>query len=227
MLFTLVYFANCPAQELVAKKNKLNDNVTEKFQVLKSNEQIKNGPYHALYMRRVPVAMGNYTNNKRTGIWRFYDPKGRLMQIYDFDKRLFKYEAKEYAQSSDLYYAIDKDIADTDKITKPLKIGGRYYGYLPYLGLYQPPFNPFEYGTDGCVAIVELLVSPLGRLAGFKVRTSCDLLQYDQTISMNISLFKDEDKQFIPATFNGEPVLSRIIIRCKLLPDGRLDFMRY
>jgi hypothetical protein len=223
-IFSLLYFTNCFAQEIIEKKNKLNDNVTEKFQVLKDNESIRNGSYQAIYRRRVPIAQGNYTNGKKTGMWRFYDPKGKLMQVYDYDNHMLKYEAKEYAASSSFFYTIDKEVADTDKITKPLKIGGRYYGYLPYLGLYQPPFNPYEYGTNGCVAIVELLISPLGRLAEYKVRTACSLLEYDQTITMNVNLFKEEDKQFIPATFNGEPVVSRILIRCHLNQDGALDF---
>lgn len=225
LLFALLYYAHCFGQEIIEKKNKLNDDVTEKFQVFKDNDKVRNGHYEAIYRRRVPIAQGNYSNNRKTGTWRFYNQKGKLMQVYDYDSRMLKYEAKEYAASSNFFYAIDKEIADTDRVTKPLKIGGRYYGYLPYLGLYQTPFNPYEYGTNGCVAVVELLISPLGRLAEYKVRTACGLMEYDQTIAMNVSLFKEEDKQFIPATLNGEPVVSRIIIKCRLNADGTLDFL--
>jgi len=223
----LFCLADCFAQETIEKKARLNGDVIEKFQVLKEHQDIRNGPYQALYRRRVPVAQGNYTNNKKTGTWHFYDPKGKLMQVYDYDSKTIKYEAKEYAQASDFYYGIDKEISDTDKVTKPLKVGGRYFGYLSYLGLYQPPFNPYEYGTYGCVAIVELLISPLGRLADFKVRTNCSSIQYDQTITMHINLFKEEDRQFIPATYNGQPVVSRILIRCTLNSSGNLEFMSY
>jgi hypothetical protein len=77
------------------------------------------------------------------------------------------------------------------------------------------------------MAVVELLISPLGRLADFKVRTNCSLIQYDQTITMHVNLFKEEDRQFIPATYNGQPIMSRIIIRCTLRPNGALEFMSY
>ena len=229
LLFVCFLFCltDCFAQETILKKNRLNDNVIEKFQVLKDQQDVRNGPYEALYKRRVPVAQGLYTNNKKTGAWRFYDPKGKLMQVYNYDTKTISYEAKEFTQLSDLYYGIDKEISDTDKVTKPIKIGGRYFGYLPYLGLYQPPLNPYQYSTYGCVAIVELLISPLGRLADFKVHTNCSLIQYDQTISMHINLFKEEDRQFIPATYNGQPVVSRIVIRCVLRTNGELEFMSY
>ena len=228
---TLVCFlcclTDCFAQETVEKKNRINDDVIEKFQVLKNQQDVRNGPYEAFYKRRVPVAQGAYTNNKKTGMWRFYDPKGKLMQVYDYDSKTIRYEAKEYTQTSDFYYGVDREITDTDKVIKPIKVGGRYFGYLPYLGLYQPPFNPYEWGTDGCVAIVELLISPLGRLADFKVRTNCSLIQYDQTITMQVKLFKEEDRQFIPATYNGQPILSRIIMRCKMRTNGELELMSY
>jgi antitoxin component YwqK of YwqJK toxin-antitoxin module len=224
IILSFFYTLNCCAQDTIEKKEKLTDHVTEKFEVLKDNEQIKNGPYQALYKRKTPVAMGIYTKGKKTGLWRFYDPKGELMQIYNYDADSLRFEAKEYSTSSDFWYLIDKDIADTDKVSKPVKAGGRYYGYLPYLGLYKIPFNPYQYGTPDCVAVIELLISPLGRLADYKVRAVCSLLQYDQTIHMNTNLFKEEDRKFIPATYNGKPVLSRIIIKCRVNTGGGLDF---
>jgi hypothetical protein len=226
LLFIISFFCliNCFAQETIERKNRLNDNVIEKFDALKDNEEIRNGSYQALYKRKTPVAMGNYLKGKKIGLWRFYDPKGKLMQIYDYDKKLLKYEAPEYTNSSDFWYIVDKEVSDTDKITKPIKAGGRYYGYLPYLGLYKIPFNPYEYGTPGCVAVIELLISPLGRLADYKVRAACPVFDYDQTVNISVNLFKEEDKQFIPATYNGEPVLSRIIIKCRLTDSGGLDF---
>ncbi|WP_426668111.1 hypothetical protein ACPPVU_18600 [Mucilaginibacter sp. McL0603] len=224
-ILSIFFIVNCFAQETIEKKNRLNDNVTEQFTVLKSNELIKNGPYEAFYKRKMPIAMGNYTQNKKTGLWRFYNPQGKLMQMYNYDRDSLKYEAPEYKNSSDFWYFIDKDVADTDKVTKPVKAGGRYYGYLPYLGLYQIPFSPYQYSTTGCVAVIELLISPLGRLAAYKVRTVCDPYDFDQTINMDVKLFKEEDKQFIPATYNGEPVVSRIVIRCKVTQSGGLDFL--
>jgi hypothetical protein len=219
------YFISCFAQETIEKKNRLNDNVTEVFQVLKDNEAIKNGPYQAFYKRKTPIAMGNYTKGKKTGQWRFYNNKSKLMQIYNYDNDSLKYEAREYANTSDFWYAIDKEISDSDKVTKPVKAGGRYYGYLPYLGLFKVPFSTYEYSTTGGVAVIELLISPLGRLAEYKVRAVCSLIQYDQTVTMDVNLFKEEDKKFIPATYNGEAVLSRIMIKCRVTESGGLDFL--
>jgi hypothetical protein len=219
------YLACCFGQEeLIEKKNRLNDNVTETFHVQKANEQIKDGAYEAFYRRKTPIAIGNYTKGKKTGVWRFYDPKGTLMQVYNYDLGAIEFEAIELKNASDFFYTIDKEVTDSDKVTKPLKAGGRYYGYLSYLGLYKIPFDPYYYGTYGCIAAVELVISPLGRLADYKVRCACDPLEYDQTISMDLRLFKEEDRKFIPATYNGEAVVSRILIKCRVNIDGSIDY---
>ncbi len=217
--FCVIY---CSAQQKIQKKNRINDQVTEIFTVLKDSDMIKDGPYEAFYKRKTPLAMGNYTKDKKTGLWRFYDSKGKLMQIYNYDRDSLRYEAREYLHASDFWYTIDQEIADTDQVTKPIKIGGRYYGYLPYLGAYKVPFDPYLYGTDDCTALVQLLISPMGRLAEYKVRSLCS--DYDQTVSLDVRLFREEDRKFIPATYNGRPVVSTIMIRCRLTRDGGLDF---
>jgi len=222
----LIFFClpECYAQETVEKKNRLTDNVTERYFVLKNNDQVKDGLYQALYKRKTAIASGKFTNGKKTGMWYFYDPKGAVIQTYDYTKDSLIYEGREDT-TSDFRYLIDKLITDTDRVTKPMKAGGRYYGYLPYLGLYRTSFDPYVYGTGGYVAVVELLVSPLGRLASYKVRlVSVWSGDFDQTTNMDIKLFKEEDRKFIPATFNGEPILSRIVIKCRLTTSGGLDF---
>jgi hypothetical protein len=224
-IFIFFCTTKCFGQDTVEKTNRLTDKVVEKFHVLKDNQQIKNGPYQAFYKRKTPIAIGHYTKGKKTGLWYFYNINSALLQVYNYDKDSLRYEAREDT-TSNFRYLIDKELSYTDKVTKPIKAGGRYYGYLPYLGLYQTPFDPYYYGTSDCAAIIELLISPMGRLADYKVRVVSGDLEFDQTVTMDIRLFKEEDKKFIPATYNGQPVLSRIIIRCLVTKGGGLDFFR-
>jgi len=224
-IFILFFITNCFSQETIERKNRLTDNVIEKFHVVKNNEQIKEGLYQALFKHKIAIASGNYVNGKKTGRWYFYDTKQNVLQIYNYNKDSILYEAREDTTSS-IRYLIDKVISDTDKVTKPIKVGGRYYGYLPYLGLYKIPFDPYEYGTFNLAAVVELLISPLGRLAEYKVHLFTTYDKYNPITTMDIHLFKEEDRKFIPATYNGEPVLSRILISCRITTDGGLDFLR-
>jgi len=72
LLIAIYFFVNrAVAQDSVMRKNRLTQSVIEQFFVLKSNKEIKQGLYQAIYRRRVALASGNYADNKRVGVWHF------------------------------------------------------------------------------------------------------------------------------------------------------------
>ena len=226
-LFPAIFFLfctlNCVAQEIIEKKNQLYDQVTETYYVSKADLQTKNGSYQAFYKRKILIAEGAYLNGKKIGTWNFYGLRRNLLQRYNFNKDSLEFEASVRLPSN-FHYLIDKNITDSDRITIPVKIGGRYYGFLPYLSVFKTP-QPIYHGYEEMFAAeVELLISPMGRLASYKVHLTSDALGYDQTITLSLSLFNEEQKQFIPATFNHKAILSRIIIKCRVTDDGGLDY---
>jgi hypothetical protein len=220
----LLYAIKCFAQETVEKKNKIFDGLIERYTVLKDSQNVKQGLYQVFTKQDKLVVRGPYTMGKKTSIWHFYNKSAKLLQIYDYDKKRLMFEGKQYV-GSNIAYMVDRMITSKDTITKPVKVGGRYFGYLPYLALYRTPFNPYEYNIYGAEADIELLISPLGRLAAYKVTAVFPFMDYTQTLKMDINLFREEDRQFIPATFNHEPILCRIIIKCKVNEDGQLQFL--
>jgi hypothetical protein len=222
-IISLFYLNNCIAQDTVERRNRLSDSVIEKFFVLKSDQKVKQGPYKAFFRRKTLIASGNYSKNVKTGIWHFYTTKGRIIEKYNFDTNAYLFEGP-LDDNDDLSFIFDTDIIKTDRLTRPLKIGGNYYGYIPYVNLFQLPFDTYDINTDLFDAEIELLISPLGRLADYKVHLTSGYYEYDHTFNMAVSLFSEADRTFIPATLNGEPIISRIIIKCNVTSDGRLDF---
>lgn len=222
LLIAFLYSINCFAQETVEKRNRLSDSVIERFYVLRSDREMRNGPYKALFRRKTVIASGNYTNGKKTGIWNFYGTDGKLAQTFNYDSNSFSYVAR-LDTGSDLQFMFDEKLKKTDTVTRPLKIGEPYYGYIPYVTIFRLPFETFDVNTDLFEATVELLISPMGRLAEYKVHLVSPFYQYDHTINLDVNLFSDEDKTFVPATLNHKPILSRIIIKCSVTNNG-LDF---
>jgi hypothetical protein len=217
------FLADCAAQDTVLRRNRLSDSVIEKFYVLKSNPEIRNGPYRAFFRRETPVAIGYYKNGKKTGIWQFFNTQGRLIEKYNYNIKAFTFEAP-LSKSDDLNFLFDDTLQTTDVLTRPLKIGGNYYGFIPYLTLFKLPFDTFDLNTDTFLIYVDLLVSPLGRLADYKVHVQSDYYQYYQDFNFDVHLFSEEDRTFDPATLNGKPILSRILIKCYVNYFGSLDF---
>ncbi|MDR3697353.1 hypothetical protein [Mucilaginibacter sp.] len=226
IFYSFFFISVCFAQEsqdTVERKNKLSDSVVEKFYVLKNNHEIKQGPYLALLDRKKLIARGNYKNGIKTGLWQFYDAAGRLNEKYNYDLQKFTYEAP--LESNDFSFLFEDTLKIGDRLTRPLRIGGVYYGFIPYLSLFRVPFDTYDINMESFVAYLELLISPMGRLAQYRVRIASALYQYDRIFTMDVKLFSDEDRKFIPATKNGENVISRILIKCYVTPSGTLDFL--
>jgi len=219
----LSFFAcKCSAQDSTSVRNRLTGTIVENFYVLRSNKQIKTGQYTAVYRHSTALASGRYLNNKKVGIWHFYDTGGILIENFDYSRNVLLYEKPDDTVSEQqIRYAFDDTITNSTHVTKPIKPGGRYYGYLPYLNLFK--LSDDFIGTDPSLfsAVLEILVSPGGRLADFKVHIKSD--DFERITTFSTELIDNEDKIFIPATINGRPVISRIFVKCRLTINGELD----
>lgn len=205
----------CLAQAVVERKNKLTDLVTEKYQtIIQTNKQVKQGVYYAFYDKKTLIATGRYTDDKRTGMWHFFNRQGKQVENYNYDTNKLLYEAPDDS-TANIRYIIDKTITNTDLITRPVRLGGNYYGYVPYLRLFKLPPEMETNNNSVYNVILELLVSPGGKLADYKIHIRYTNTTNDLAVlNINTDLIPEEDKTFIAATFNNQPILSRIVIGC-------------
>jgi len=152
----------------------------------------------------------------------FYDKYGRLVQNFNYEWNSIAWEiADDTLTATHIRYDFDNKITDSDRVTKPMKAGGIYYGYIPYLKLFR--LSDDYMGTDlsQFTAVLEILVSPGGRLADFKVHIKS---QDDERITtFSTDLIDEDDRLFVPATINHKAVLSRIFVKCRITDEGELD----
>jgi hypothetical protein len=193
ILFCFCCAAGCFAQDTITKRNRLSDSVVAHFHVLKTNPEIKEGPYLVFLKRKTLLVRGNYKNGKKSGVWQFFDVRGRLNEKYNYDNKMFTYEAPLYS-SGDFSFLFDDSLKIGDRLTRPLKIGGVYYGFIPYLNIFKVPFDTFDIDTDAFEADIELLISPMGQLADYNIRLVSPYYNYDQIFNMDIGLFDQEDR---------------------------------
>jgi hypothetical protein len=222
----LIGLGNCFAQDLIKRTRKITPEVTEKYMaIIGADREIKQGLYQALYNKKIPIAVGKYTDDKRTGTWQYFNKRGEPIQRYNYDTNTLQLETRE-DETSNMSYEFDLSPNETDRLTKPIKIGGRYYGYLPYLKCFELPRDMREEDLSMYYVILELLISPGGRLAEYKIhiKTPWDN-DYDRVININPNRLFDDDKKFIPATLNGDPVSARIMINCFIKSTHTLDTM--
>lgn len=224
-ILTILFFAiqTCFGQTEVIRKNKITKSVTETYNtIITSDRQVKQGPYRALYNKKVVLAQGKYADDKRVGIWRFFNTNQKILQIYNYDNGTLQYEAPE-GTTSNFRYIIDADITDSSRVTKPLKQGGRYFGYLPYMRFFSLPAELQGTDVSDINVTIELLISPMGRVADFKIRLESAYYNYKRDYSIDANKLFMEDRTFLPATKNKEPISSTIVISCFINSGGELD----
>ena len=218
LLLSLVAYS----QETEIIKSSLTDAVIEKITVLKTDKTVKQGFYQAFIRHTTnALAIGNYDHNKKVGVWSFFDTGNHLLQRYNYSTNTLTYEAPEDT-ASNCRYVVDDSLKTNSITTKPVRIGDRFYGYLPYLKIFRLPRDMQDINPQLVNTIIELLISPGGRLADYTVHIQNTT--YQRQFSFNLDLLKDEDKTFIPATIDGKSVACRIFIKCYLTNDGRIDF---
>jgi hypothetical protein len=221
-IIILFFTAKVFAQETTAQKNRLTEMVTEVYHVLKTDKQTRQGLYDAFYNRKIPIAMGTYTDNKKAGIWRFYDTRGILIQIFDYDKNKLLYEEPvDSISRMFIRYKFDTKFSADDRVTKPIILGGRVFGFVPYLELYQLSSDLDDIDPRSFDCMLEILVSLLGRLADIKIHIRTG--DFTRITTFSPDLINEGDKLFIPATLNGEPIMSRIFLPCRVTYNGGLD----
>ena len=223
-LLTLISLSNCFAQDVIKRTRKITPEVTEKYTaIIGTDREIKQGLYQALYNKKFPIAIGKYTDDKRAGTWQFFDKRGQPIQRYNYDTNTLQLETRE-DENSNMSYEFDLSPNDTDRLTKPIKPGGRYYGYLPYLKCFELPRDMREEDLSIYYAKLELLISPGGRLAEFKIHIKTPLDDdFDRVTNINPNRLFEEDKKFVPATLNGDPVSARILINCYITKHNTID----
>ena len=128
LFITSLFITRSFAQDTVEQRNRLTDSIIERFYVLKADPQTRQGPYMAFFKKRTRVAAGNYKLGKRVGIWSFYETDGMLVERFDYTNNVFLYEGP-LKSDTDIGFVFDRKVKRNDTLTRPVKIGGGYYGF--------------------------------------------------------------------------------------------------
>lgn len=214
------------AQETVKRDRKLSPQVTEKYNVLKTDYAILQGQY-AAYLKKTLIAAGNYTNNKKSNTWTFFNKQGQLCQRYDYNTQTLLFEAQPDSGAK-VVYIVDDSLKNNPRFTRPIRIGGPYYGFLNYVNLVRLPQDYWSLSNETSAVSMELLISPYGRLAEFKIRIrpiTPNPYVEDALLNLNIKLLDDDDKVFVPATLNKEPISVRMVIPCRFVGANKIEML--
>lgn len=212
MKFTLLYillmfsFVSFGQKKYRTVKNKLNLIHKEVYQIEKKNK-IKDGFYYIIKNNtKDTLVIGNYKDDKKVGIWKYYG-KGKIpYMVYDFSKNELLSNRSRIIYDSTYIKKEDKYILD--KVDNPqIPIGFKDQAQYDLAKSFTVPKKVIKNGTPA-VFTYSFVISKDGVLKDIKVEQSIDKA-YDEKV---IKTIKELNYTWIPAKKDGKAFDSKSFI---------------
>jgi TonB family protein len=169
------------------------------YYVLKNDPKIKHGTYQYSTKKGL-VEKGQYDNDKKVGVWEFYDTDGILEQKYDYSTNQLVFN-KEGNQFGSYKVIIDGKPTDIVPDTPPIFIGGLSSYDRFIVNNLKYPTNSKSNGIEGR-QLVLVTLSKQGEILNASIYRSI-APDIDQEA---LRLINELPKEWIPAKHQNEDV---------------------
>jgi len=175
----------------------------ETFYVLKSDQEIKQGEYKKTYGGL--SVNGQFENNKKTGVWEYYDRSGQLEQKIDFS-------TNKVISSKPMTWIKDYFIKDGDTYKEvtpeetPVFLGGQS-GLTYYIWDIKYPADARRRGTEGKV-LISATITQDGKIIDEEILDGPGNGLREEALRV-IQMIPDE---WISGKVNGKTVDIKIVI---------------
>lgn len=193
LAFILVYTFSFSQDNLkqIIKKDNSND-IVEKYFVLKTDKKIIQGKYKR-FMDNDLIAEGQYSNNKKSGNWKFYGYNGKLELEYNYDSNI----VVSYDQNQLI-----------DTLDRPVILLGSSIEPRRYIQMnLRYPVDAQENNKSGRI-IISILIDENGKIYGYEIKQKI----YPSLDNAALEAVKKIIGEWLPAIYKGKNIKSRFDI---------------
>lgn len=175
----------------------------EVFYVLKDNQEIRHGEYKRTSGKLKII--GQYANNKRTGIWKSFDYNGELIQTINFSTNSIT--PNKISDDSKHWIKKDNAFVEVKPDQAPAFIGGYPMLYRLVGITIRYPSEARRLGTQGTV-LISVVITKDGQITDETVEKGVGHGLDEEALRV-IKLIPDE---WTPGVVNGETTDIKIIL---------------
>ena len=187
-IFIVLVTLCCFSQNNLQKVTKKNGVKKEVFFVLKNSPEIKQGEYKK-YLDKKIVLSGEFTNNKVSGIWTYYNNDESVFLKFNFDNDSTIFCSQTNLSRSIAYFG------DNNEVTSIIMLNMMY------------PDEAILNGEKGTV-LVNIFINKFGDISDYKISKSISPLLDNEAIRVT----KLIPEKWLPAIWNGKPIDSKITV---------------
>jgi hypothetical protein len=179
--------------------------LVEQYEVLATNDTLKTGRYRKYFRDgNKLLEEGQYDNNRRTGVWTFFNGEGKPELVYDYSSNRVLTNNRSTLDSMGIIQQADAN-ALVRLMPPPIYLASTYQIGGILMRELRLPIHLQRAGITDLWCRPLITVSPNG--AHYRAITSHNDKEFNKNAIQAMSIaFKDV--QWLPGSFSGQPVTS-------------------
>jgi hypothetical protein len=214
LLLLTVCFSLClNSQDLIKKKKK--GTYEKEIYFISKNDKKKNGPY---LLQRISnndtLKSGQYRNDSLCGIWSYYSKRNQLYLKFNYDLDRVVFISEKIEKTDSFFVEVNGEFNYEKTDSPPIYIGFEDEIRIAIASSIKVPGNILQNGQSS-TSVFSIEIGTDGEITKYSIEQSSDKNLDNQVLQ----ILKDFNVKWIPAQRMGKPVVSKIFLVVRILPQ--------
>jgi hypothetical protein len=206
LLFASTFAFSQPAVKPVKVKSRY---LIEQYEVLTANDTVRHGTYRRFFREgNVLLEEGQYADNKRTGVWTFFDGKGQPELVYNYSTKEVLSNNRTNLDSMGVILQ-DGQMTGVRLTPPPIYLASQYQIGGILVRESRLPAHLQRAGTSELSYQIAATVSPVG--VNYRIVTSSKDKDFNKT-TRQAALLAFKDIKWVPGQYQGQEVTAVFLL---------------
>lgn len=214
LIFIILIFVSFSAYNQTFEVKKVSTANSREFYSIDKSTSSKCGKYFKLDRKtKDTLISGEYKNDQRIGVWKYFSSENKLWMAYNFDKKSFELIPEEISKIDSFWVQIGNTFAFRKVDIPPVYLGSKKEIEKIISANFILPTDVIMQQKWGA-SIATFIVDKNGKMKDFHG----DVVTSKEVLSQMEKAFKLIDGDWLPAIMDGKPVDSQIALVYDIMP---------
>ena len=202
-------------QSLETKK--VTSGIFKEIYSVEKKTKVKSGTYVKIgKLSKDTLIVGQYQNNQRSGVWKYFSDGNKLWMSYDFDKKAFALIPDEIKNITQFNVSNGSEYTEQKVDNPPIYLASKKEIELRISSEIVPSADIVVDSKSG-LCIARFVIDKTGRLKDIVP----EVMMSDVIFPQIKLIMEDLKEPWIPAKMNGQEVDSQYILVLDIKPEGK------
>jgi len=196
---------------------KVTSGIFKEIYSVEKKTKVKNGTYVKIdKLSKDTLIVGQYQNNQRSGVWKYFSEGNKLWMSYDFDKKAFALVPDEIKNITQFNVSNGSEYAEQKVDNPPIYLASKKEIEFRISSEIVPSADIVVNSKSG-LCIARFVIDKTGHLKDIVP----EVMMSDAIFPQIKSIMEDLKEPWIPAKMNGQEVDSQYILVLDIKPEGK------